>query len=259
MINVPPFLDDNPETRRDLASFYGAIRVADTAIGRILDVLDRTGLRENTWVIFTTDHGMAFPGAKSTLYDPGIGVACIMRWPKGFTGSRHLDSLFSHVDLVPTILNALGIDAPENIQGASAWNALASPYSEPHRQFLFAERTHHGTHYDPMRCVRTQRHKLIRNFQPGSPPPIPGDVQSGGSAIHLTERLLTARPAIELYDLDTDPWEKNNLAGSTACEQIRQKLTDELNQWMHLTDDPLLKGPIPLPNAVTEAQHIIKQ
>ena len=246
---VPAFLDDNPQTRSDLAGFYGAIRVADAALGRILDTLDEVGLRENTWVIFTTDHGMAFPGAKSTLYEPGVGVSLIMRWPAGFEGRRRVQGLVSHVDLMPTVHEAMGFDRPTGVDGVSFWSSLCEPHAATPRHALFCERTHHGTHYDPMRSIRTSRYKYIRNFEPGHPPPIPGDVASSGSASQLPDRLKTARPAQELYDLDADPYEAVNLADEPGLQVVRQDLADQLSQWMNDTDDPIRHGPIELPAA----------
>ncbi|MEM6333309.1 MAG: sulfatase [Planctomycetota bacterium] len=250
---VPPFLHENAQTRRDLATFHGAIRVADTSIGRVLRALDTTGLRENTWVIFTTDHGMAFPGAKSTLYDPGIGVSLLMRWPKRLGAGVVVDSLFSHVDLVPTILDALEIEIADAIEGLSAWPALVSPDLDASRTHVFAERTHHGTHYDPMRCVRTGEFKYIRNELPGSPPPMPDDVRSSPSARVLTERLKAPRPSEELYDLLSDPDERRNLATVQEFEPVRAELAERLETWMRATNDPLLEGPIPLPASPSAA------
>lgn len=246
-LSVPSFLDDNAETRRDLAAFYGAIRVADTAVGRILETLASSGQRENTWVIFTTDHGMAFPGAKSTLYEAGIGVSLLMRWPARLTAGLSFDFLFSHVDLVPTILDALGIDIPDETDGLSCWPVLVSPDIDAPRTQVFAERTHHGTHYDPMRCIRTAQYKYIRNDDPGSPPPMPDDVRSSPSARLLAERMRTPRPSEELYDLDADPDERHNLAKLNAFEPVRAELSRSLVQWMQTTGDPLLDGPVPLP------------
>jgi len=85
---LPPYLTDTPEVREDFADFHGLIHAADASVGDLLQTLAETGLAEDTWVIFTTDHGVPFPRAKSTLYDPGIRTALIMRWPAGFAGGR---------------------------------------------------------------------------------------------------------------------------------------------------------------------------
>ena len=115
---VPDYLPDTDEIRQDLAEFYGSITVADAAVGQLLDTLAATGLDRSTWVVFMTDHGPALPRAKSTLYDAGTGIAMIVRPPRG-RGHRPrvYDDLFSGVDLVPTLLDLLGVDIPPRSTG----------------------------------------------------------------------------------------------------------------------------------------------
>lgn len=119
-VRVPDYLPDTPAVRQDLADFYGSISVADAAVGELLDVLDETGLAANTWVIFLTDHGAALPRAKSTLYEAGTGIALIVRPPRGRPMSAGVyDELFSGVDLLPTLLEFLGVDIPADVEGLS--------------------------------------------------------------------------------------------------------------------------------------------
>jgi N-sulfoglucosamine sulfohydrolase len=119
-VEIPPYLPDCPESRQDFAAFQGAIRAMDAGVGRLLDGLRELGLDEQTWVIFTTDHGAAMPRAKGTLYDPGIEVALLMRWPDGdLTGGRTYGELISNVDIVPTMLDGLGLELPRNLHGES--------------------------------------------------------------------------------------------------------------------------------------------
>src|SRR5215211_1899541 len=119
-VEVPDYLPDTAEIRADLAEFYGAIAVADAAVGELLDTLAKTGLDATTWVVFFTDHGPAFPRAKSTLYDAGTGIAMIVRPPRSLgIQPRVYDELFSGVDLVPTLLGVLGVDEPPDIEGRS--------------------------------------------------------------------------------------------------------------------------------------------
>ncbi|WP_155771536.1 sulfatase-like hydrolase/transferase, partial [Mycobacterium asiaticum] len=115
-VDLPDYLPDTPEVRQDLADFYGSIATADAAVGRILDTLSATGLDANTWVVFFTDHGPAFPRAKSTLYDAGTGIALIIRPPAHLAlPPRVYDELFSGVDLVPTLLGLLGLEVPDDV------------------------------------------------------------------------------------------------------------------------------------------------
>ena len=112
-VAVPDFLPETDDVRQDLAEFYGAISVADAAVGQLLDTLAATGLDRSTWVVFMTDHGPALPRAKSTLYDAGTGIAMIVRPPlDSRQAPRVYDDLFSGVDLVPTLLALLNVDVP---------------------------------------------------------------------------------------------------------------------------------------------------
>ena len=133
-VAVPDYLPDTGEIRQDLAEFYGSITVADAAVGQLLDTLAATGLDRSTWVVFMTDHGPALPRAKSTLYDAGTGIAMIVRPPLD-TGvaPRVYDDLFSGVDLVPTLLDLLGVDIPAEVDGMSHASNLLKPAAEQAR------------------------------------------------------------------------------------------------------------------------------
>ncbi|MCX7600054.1 MAG: sulfatase, partial [Armatimonadetes bacterium] len=162
-VTVPPWLVDEPSAREEFAGYQGAIRTMDSAVGQVLAALDDLGLRDNTMVIFTTDHGMPFPRAKCSLYDPGISVALIIRWPsRGWAGGRVFAEMISNVDYLPTILDAVGVPIPENVQGRSFAPLLDGREYVP-RTEIFAEMTYHD-YFDPRRCIRTRTHKLIANF-----------------------------------------------------------------------------------------------
>lgn len=124
-VQVPAYLPDTPVVRRDVADLEGAVREADAAIGQLLAALDRSGVAERTLFIYTTDHGIAFPGAKGTLFDPGLEVALIARGPGGFSGGRRLSGLVANVDLFPTILELCGITPPKDIDGMSLLPMIA--------------------------------------------------------------------------------------------------------------------------------------
>jgi arylsulfatase A-like enzyme len=206
----------------------------DAALGRVLAALDKAGRAENAVVVFTTDHGLAMPRAKCTLYDPGLEVALIVRGPAFGTGVAQ-PGLVSNIDVLPTLLEAAGIDAPRGIQGRS----LFQP-----RDAVFAEKTFHS-YYDPMRCIRTNRYKLIRNFETAFAVEVPADIQQGPIFRKHASRYSTDRPAVvELYDLDEDPLEQHNIAGTTGVESVERDLSERLWSWMRETRDPLLEGPI---------------
>ncbi len=247
-VEVPGYLPDNAWTRDDLAAFQGSIRVADQAVGRLLDALERLGIADDTWVVFTTDHGMAFPGGKSTLYDPGTEVALVMRPPSARPGWQTplgpTDRLFSHLDLLPTMLDMLGLPVPGDIQGVShaAWLSGRDP--TPVRELVFTEKNFHDA-YDPIRAVRTERHKYIRNFEERPLLSLPGDIESSPTRCGIGDAHLGHRPAEELYDLAADPWERVNLAADPAHRALREELSATLRDWQEATGDPLLDGPLP--------------
>ncbi len=204
MLEVPPFLPDLPLIRADLATFYERIRAADAAVATILNALEELGLSDDTLLFFTTDHGPELPRAKSTLYDSGIKAAFICRWPGQIPPGRRLTRLTSHVDVVPTLLEAAGLGVPGRVEGGSFLRRLRGERGET-RDAIFSEMTWHGGEYDPMRCVRTWRYKLIRNYQPGWPAPVTGSVVQRYGPAFIVEHFARPRPVEELYDLVNDP------------------------------------------------------
>jgi arylsulfatase A-like enzyme len=246
-VSVPPYLPDNPHTREDLAAFHGSIRVADRATGRLVETLRTEGLLDHTWIVFTTDHGMAFPGAKSTLYDPGIQVALLMRPPDGAAARREpTDRLAAHVDILPTLIDLAGGQQPRGLHGVSHAGWLRGEDTRPVRTQVFAEKTYHDA-YDPMRAVRTDRWKYIHNAAPGPRLLLPRDIEASATRAGMGDAHLTERTTAEVYDLTTDPWERDNLAGRPEVADVEAELADTLVRWQRETGDPLLTGPIPAP------------
>ena len=193
---------------------------------------------ENTLVIFTTDHGLAFPGAKATLTDRGIGVLLIMRGPGGFTGGKVSDALVSQVDLFPTICDLIGIERPEWVRGSSLL-PLVGKQAEEVNDAVFAEITFHAA-YEPQRAVRTKRYKYIRRYER----PVLANIDDSPSKDYLLAHGLAERdaPTEQLYDLVFDPNEANNLVDEEP--EIAAELRERLHAWMEETGDPLLDGPI---------------
>jgi len=247
---VPSFLPDTPEVRADLAAFKGAVRKLDEQVGRLLDYLESEGLAENTWVVLWVDHGFAFPRAKCTLYDAGVKVAAAMRWPMGFEGNRVLTPLVSQVDLLPTLAAALDLPLPHAVDGLSLWPLLQGEAETLDREAIFAQKTYH-TCYDPMRCLRNERYKLIVHCDTA-----PGvdlstsDIITSPSTLALLASYgaspsseLGKAPLVELYDLQADPAEQHNLAGETTFQPVLQALLPQLVAWMKAVGDPLLASP----------------
>lgn len=245
-IGVPAYLPDCAEVREDLADFAGLIAAADEAMAAILAALDKSGLAENTILIFTTDHGIAFPRAKSTLYDPGIGVALMVRWPARVKGGRVVNSLSSHVDLLPTLLDIAGQAIPRAIQGMSMKPLLLGK-GGPTRGEIFAEKSWHGSEYDPMRCIRTTKFKYIRNFTEGWLYQSPLDIKRSLSGRAAEESRRKPRAMTELYDLEREPLEMDSRSGDADYAEIESDLDARLTAWMEDTADPLPDKHIPFP------------
>jgi N-sulfoglucosamine sulfohydrolase len=246
-IAIPPYLPDAPESRQDLAAFQGAIRQMDDGVGRILRALDDLGIADRTCVVFATDHGAAMPRAKGTLYDPGIEVALLWRWPTALQGGRVISEMVSNVDVTPSLLEALGLPVPASVQGRSFWplvSASGKPYTP--RGEIFAEKTFH-TYYEPMRAVRTFDKKLIVNFEVSTTVDVPADIRESPIYPLMLSEFGGVRPPLELYDLTDDPWEQRNLADRPEMGAIQADLRQRLLGWMEQTDDPLLRGPVASP------------
>lgn len=244
-VDVPDYLPDTPEVRGDLAEFYGAITTADAATGRLLDALTETGLDESTWVVFFTDHGPAFPRAKSTLYDAGTGIGMIIRPPtRRGVPPRAYDELFSGVDLLPTLLEFLGVSAPAGVDGVSHAAALLAPEGEPDvgpaRDHVYTAKTYHDS-FDPIRAIRTKDYSYIENYARRPLLDLPLDIEASPSGRAVAPFVSAPRPDRELYDLRADPAETNNLLADTDADAdtdaIAADLAVRLNDWRQRTGD----------------------
>jgi arylsulfatase A-like enzyme len=240
-VDTPDYLPDTPEVRQDLAEFYGSITTADAAVGRILDTLAETGQDANTWVIFLTDHGAAFPRAKSTLYSAGTGIAMIVRPPSRMKLPHKVyDDLFSGVDLVPTLLELLGVTMPSDVEGVSHAQALlAGDHVGPVRDHVYTAKTYHDS-FDPIRAIRTKDFLYIENYASRSLLDLPWDIEESPSG-HAVAPLVTApRPERELYDLRADPTETTNLLtgdGDDGTDKVAADLAVRLHDWRQRTND----------------------
>lgn len=245
-VAIPSYLPESDASRQEFAALQGMIQRMDAAVGRIMKALQDQNLADDTWVVFTTDHGLAMPRAKCTLYDPGIETALIMHAPGlGITGGKKYTELISHVDILPTLLEGLGMPIPENLHGRSFWKLVTGEAYQPNRK-IFAGKTYH-TAYEPMRCIRTETHKLILNMEVDTRINVPDDVREGLIYPQMMEQLIGQRNQLELYDLTADPDELHNLADDPASGAILADMKQKLLNWMQATDDPLLNGAVPSP------------
>ncbi|MDT5077770.1 MAG: hypothetical protein QOJ80_2407 [Mycobacterium sp.] len=240
-VSLPDYLPDTPEVRQDLADFYGSITVADAAVGQLLDTLESTGLDRTTWVVFLTDHGPALPRAKSTLYEAGTGIALIVRPPTGSASApRVYDDLFSGVDLLPTLLELLGVTIPEEVQGISHAPNLRTPQrlDRPARTEVYTTKTYHDS-FDPIRAVRTKDYSYIENYAPRPVLDLPWDIADSAPGQAVEPLTRGPRPARELYDLDSDPSESENLLTNPTdkADAIAGELALLLDAWRVKTND----------------------
>jgi arylsulfatase A-like enzyme len=237
---VPDYLPDTGDIRQDLAEFYGSISVADAAVGRLLDTLEETGLDESTWVVFMTDHGPALPRAKSTLYDAGTGIALIVRPPRNTrTKPQVYGELFSGVDLLPTLLDLLGLDIPADIEGMSHARNLQRHGIEPVRTEVYTTKTYHDS-FDPIRAIRTKEYSYIENYASRPLLDLPWDIAESAPGRIMEPLVLAQRPERELYDLVEDPNESHNLLDSDItdkAEAIANDLALLLDDWRQKTND----------------------
>jgi len=245
-LQPPACLPDTAVTRRDMAAYNTAVRHMDRAAGLVIRTLKETGLDRETLLIFTVDHGIAFPGMKCQLYDTGMGVSLMVRTPGNPTAGTACDALVSHLDLYPTICDLAGLEHPYWLSGESM-RPLLEGTGDSIRDEVFSEVTFHAG-YEPQRCIRTRTHKLIRCFDDDRTP-LMVNIDDSPSKTLLYENGFAnrERDAVQLFDLMLDPAERNNLAGDPDYAAVEKDLSDRLEAWMEQTNDPLLHGPVPKP------------
>ncbi|MGD2155563.1 MAG: sulfatase [Anaerolineales bacterium] len=247
-VRVPAYLPDVPPVREELAAYYDHITYLDTWVGRITNWLEDEDLAANTLVLFFGDHGPPFPRAKTTLYDSGINVPLIARWPGVIPAGSVQRGQFSLVDLTPTMLEIAGISPSTDLHGQSRWGMLTDPNAAGCSHVL-AQRNFHCID-DHIRCIRTERFKYIRNYYPDEPFGHPEDLvrsESYQAMLKLMdagelkkEHMLIfrcPRPVEELYDLAVDPQEFSNLVHKPEYQDELLALRKRLDSWIAKTND----------------------
>lgn len=250
-VTVPAYLPDTSAIRQDIAQIYNNVHAMDKEVGAILEQLERDGLRDNTIVIFTTDHGDGLPRAKREIYDSGIKVPLIVAWPKQFrppTLASNTESaqLISFVDLAPSILAMAGATPPEYMQGLPY---LVRP-ELPERGYIYASKDRLDEVPFRERAVRSPRYKYIRNYLPGKP---------GAANLQYREQLAAMKslreeyqadrlnadqrqwflptPEEQLFDLYADPNEVNNIVSDDAYLEVLQRHRQALARWQQQVTD----------------------
>ncbi|MBB6461697.1 sulfatase family protein [Flammeovirga kamogawensis] len=247
---VPSFLPDSKESREELAQYYESVSRIDQGFGRLMDNLKASGKLENTIVIYISDNGVAFPGAKTTLYEPGMNLPCIIRDPfikeKGNTN----DAMISWVDLTPTILDYVGADYKEKaFHGKSFKKAIINQDSTGFNEIFASHIFHEITMYYPMRVVRHNNYKLIYNIAHKLDYPFASDlwVSSTWQQINRskakyygkrTVKDYLERDEFELYDLKKDPDEVVNLANNDNYKEVLENMKERMQTFQEETNDP---------------------
>ena len=207
-------------------------------MGVVFDALEENGLADNTLVICTTDHGLAFPRMKCHLTDHGIGVMLIMRGPGGFSGGQVVDGLVSQIDLFPTLCELAGIEAPPWLQGTSIL-PLVRGETDTVRDAIFAEVNYHCC-YEPQRAIRTDRWKYIRRYDGAKRWALPNCDDSISKTFMMEQGWRDQLAETHrLYDMVFDPSEANNLAGNPDYWDMLIEMRSRLETWREETDDPV--------------------
>jgi N-sulfoglucosamine sulfohydrolase len=266
-VQVPSFLPDSPTSRAELAQYYQSISRVDQGVGKLVELLKETKQYDNTLIVFTSDHGMAFPGAKTNLYEPGMHIPLILRGPgvpKAESGpGKSCSAMVSMPDITATLLDFAGatpkLEAPAKkdaakptLHGRSFRTVLASEQPAGWDEVYASHTFHEITMYYPMRVVRTRTHKLIWNIAHPLPFPFASDLWEAPTwqaAYKLgpnakfgqkTVQDYIHRPQFELYDLQTDPGEARNLAADPKQAELLAEMKARLKAFQKRTSDPWL-------------------
>jgi arylsulfatase A-like enzyme len=248
---LPPYIPDTQITRETLARHYDQIIVSDRYIGNLLRELEEDGLADNTIVFLWSDHGEGLPRGKRWLYDSGIRIPLIVRWPGQTVPGSVTDQVVNLVDLAPTVLSLCGITVPYHMQG----QVFLGP-DKREREYAFAARDRHDEMHDMVRAVRDKRYKYIRNYYPELPYLLHNQYRNRHPVmqemwrLHIEGKLTGSetwmfrenRPAEELYDCANDPYELHNVAGDPAYGEILERLRRQMDEWRQTYGD---QGDIP--------------
>ena len=269
---VPPWLPDSVASRAELAQYYQSISRLDQGVGRLMQILREEGVHDQTLILYLSDHGAAFPGAKTTVYEPGLRSPLIVRHPDARRRGVESDAMVSWVDLTPTLLDFAGVAPPSYAQHISSPDVRAlGPFPEKHglhgRSFLAAARGEEVTGWDevyashtfheiqmyyPMRVVRGRQYKLIWNVAYQLPFPFATDLWSASTwqaawrqgpqapyGMRTVDRYIN-RPEFELFDLEADPHESTNLADDPRYRTVLEAHQQKLRDFQARTSDPWL-------------------
>jgi uncharacterized sulfatase len=250
-VKLPPYLVDTPRMRSDFSNYLAEITYYDSQVGEIVGLLEKHGLSKNTLVMVVSEQGNGFPFAKWTCYDHGLQSAMIVRWPGKVKAGAVTDAMVEYVDVTPTFIDAAAGKAVNGLDGKSFLPVLRGE-TQTHKQHVFGIMTTrgiiNGTDAFAIRSVRGMRYKLILNLNHESKftnactksPAFKSMVAKAATGDATAKRLVHDyhhRPAVELFDLKTDPLEMSNLAGQTDLKKVQINLRAKLEAWMKAQGD----------------------
>ena len=263
-IALPPYFPDHPAVRDEVANYYDAVRLLDAQVGATLDALERDKLLDNTVIFMMGDNGRCLLRGKQWLYDPGTQIPLIARFPGVLPKSAVRTDSAIALDITAQTLAYAGLPIPRPFHGQPLFGGGAKP-----RTHVFTARDRCDETIERIRAVRTGRHKFIRNFLPDRPYaqandyiakqyPTLGvvrDLHASGKLTPVQAQWMAARkPDVELYDLQADPHEVNNLAGMASHGSIEKDLSSRLEAWIRKTGDQgaILESPETLARELPE-------
>ena len=250
-LKLPPMFVDTPETRDAFSRYLAEITYFDSQVGQLLAELDRSGQREQTVVVVLSEQGNSFPFAKWTCYDVGLASGCIVRWPGRVAPGSVSDALVEYVDIVPTFLDAAALPRPEIMDGRSFLPVLTGR-AATHKSHVFGLMTtrgiNNGSPWFGIRSVRDTRYRYILNLTPDAEFKNAAmtdpyfktweTAAAAGDPVAISAlKAYRHRPAEELYDCDTDPWNRTNLIADPRLAAVRAELRSRLDAWMKSQGD----------------------
>lgn len=243
-VTLPPYYPDHPVLREDWAQYLNSVIHMDNEVGEIVQALQDEGELENTYIFLWTDHGISHVRDKQYLYDGGMHVPLIIKGP-GIDTATVNDNLVEHIDIPYTSLEVCGIKVPDHLQGRSLLDD-----SNP-REYVVSARDRCDETVERMRAVRTKKYKYIRNYYPDKPHAQANRYKDGKEIMKVMRQLhaegklndiqskpfLPTRPTVEIYDLEHDPYEVNNIAKTIQDTKVPQRLLQHLIEWEYETGD----------------------
>lgn len=257
-LKLPPNIADTPETRRAFGAYLAEITYMDSQVGELLATLDATGKADSTLVLFSSEQGSQFPGNKWTNYNTGVHTALIARMPGVTQPGRRTEAMVQYADVLPTLMELAETEYSDDTFDGASFASVLRGQTDQHRDYVYGVHNNvpEGPPY-PIRSITDGRYHYVRNLQNENlyiEKHLMG-IQGNGKlnnrywqtwvfdsfanpdAYRLIQRYQS-RPPEELFDLQNDPYEMNNLAGNATVEAIQAKLSDRLDQWLESQGDP---------------------